>query len=89
MAISPKVRVMPAEGDAGSISIQYDSVLEPYARTEQSVPLTETQAWKEASFRLAQPKFRNRQNALADFRLCVANPNLSVRAVKLVESRPR
>jgi hypothetical protein len=37
-------------------------------------------------FLLDAPLFDNRQNGKADFRLGAANPDLSVRAVKLVKN---
>jgi hypothetical protein len=79
----------PVGAGGGTLSIQYDAAAEPYTRTGQTVQLTGSQAWKEAAFVLDRPLFRNRQNALGDFRVCAKNPNLSVRAVKLVENKPR
>jgi hypothetical protein len=79
----------PPDAGGGAISIDYDAVAGPYKRTEQMVPLTGSQTWKEARFVLEQPLFRNRLSALGDFRVNVVNPDLSVRSVKLVENKPR
>ena len=79
----------PQGAGGGALSVQYDAVAGIYTRTEQTVQLTGSNMWKEATFRLDAPLFRNHQSALGDFRVCADNPNLSVRSVKLVENKPR
>jgi hypothetical protein len=76
----------PSGAGRGALSIQYDAAAGSYTRTDQTVALTGSQTWKEAAFLLDRPLFRNRQNALGDFRVCTQNPNLSVRSVKLVKN---
>jgi hypothetical protein len=79
----------PPAGAGGVLYIEYDAVAGPYTRTEHTVRLTGSNTWKEEVFVLDQPRFRNHQNALGDFRVSVVNPNLSVRGVKVVENKPR
>jgi hypothetical protein len=72
----------------GWLSLQYDARDGPYTSTAQRVKLTGTMKWTRATFVLDAPLFNGAQNDQADFRLCVAGPDLSVRAIKLVKNRP-
>jgi hypothetical protein len=72
----------------GWLSLQYDARDGPYTSTAQRVRLEGTMKWTRATFVLDAPLFNGAQNDQADFRLCVANPDLSVRAIKLVKNRP-
>jgi len=72
----------------GWITLQYDARDGPYTSTAQRVKLAGSLKWTRATFVLEAPVFTSREADAADFRLCVANPDLSVRALKLVKNRP-
>jgi hypothetical protein len=72
----------------GWLSLQYDARDGPYTSTAQRVKLTGTMKWTRATFVLDAPLFNGAQNDQADFRLSVAGPDLSIRAIKLVKNRP-
>jgi len=71
----------------GWISLQYDARDGPYTSTAQRVKLAGSLKWTRATFVLEAPVFTGREADAADFRLCVANPDLSVRALKLVKNK--
>jgi len=72
----------------GWISLQYDGRDGVYTSTAQRVKLTGSDQWTRATFVLESPVFAGRQTNSADFRLCVAGPDLSVRSLKLVKNKP-
>jgi hypothetical protein len=72
----------------GWITLQYDARDGPYTSTAQRIKLKGSMKWTRATFVLDTPVFTGRQNDTADFRVCVANPDLSVRALKLVKNQP-
>jgi hypothetical protein len=67
----------------GWISLQYDGRDGPYTSTAQRVKLNGTMKWTHATFVAEAPVFSGRENDGADFRLCVANPDLSVRGIRI------
>jgi hypothetical protein len=70
----------------GWISLQYDGGDGPYTSTAQSVKLRGSMKWTRATFVMESPVFSSRENDQADFRLCVANPDLSVRSINLARN---
>jgi hypothetical protein len=44
-------------------------------------------SWKRATFVLDAPVFEGRENDGADFRLCLAESKLPIRALKLVKNK--
>lgn len=70
----------------GWITIQYDAVEGPYTRAANEARLRGSGVWTQAVFYLESPVFQSRQNDRADFRICVANPELPVRSVKLARN---
>src|ERR1043166_3408929 len=72
----------------GWISLQYDGRDGIYTSTAQRVKLGGTMKWTHATFVLDAPLFSGRENDQADFRLCIANPDLSVRAIKVAMNAP-
>ena len=72
----------------GWISLQYDGRDGPYTSTAQRVKLSGTMKWARATFVLDAPVFHGAQSDGADFRVCAANSDLSVRALKLVKNKP-
>jgi hypothetical protein len=72
----------------GWLSLQYDGRDGPYTSTAQRVKLEGTMKWTHATFVLDAPLFNGARNGQADFRLCVAGPDLSIRAIKLVKNKP-
>ena len=72
----------------GWITLQYDARDGPYTSTAQRVRLEGSLQWKPATFVLDAPLFNGSQNDGADFRLCVAGPELSVRSIKLLKNTP-
>lgn len=80
--------IPPTDSRTGFISIQYDAPAGPYTRVAQRVRLTGAEKWKQTIFFLDNPLFQNRQNSGGDFRLCILNPELPVRSIKLAKNIP-
>ncbi len=72
----------------GWISLQYDGPDSPYTSTAQRVRLEGTLKWTRATFVLEAPLFNGAENDQADFRVCVAGPELFVRSLQLVKNKP-
>ena len=69
-----------------ALTLEYDSTQGPYTRHAESVPLTGSNRWKQARFRLHDPLFKGRQNHGADFRVCALAPDLYVRSVTVLKN---
>lgn len=70
----------------GWISLQYDGRDGVYTSTAQRVKLNGTMKWTHATFVIDAPLFNGAENDQADFRICVANPDLSVRSIKVAKN---
>jgi hypothetical protein len=74
-----------------TFNLQYDSHEDigekqgAYAPTAQRVKGSGSATWKTGTFVLENLRFEGRQNAQADFRVCVTSSNLLVRSVTLTK----
>lgn len=81
-----KIEVEYFDGPEGVFGIQYDGNKETYQWVEQEIPLRGSLLWLTGRFNIKSARFRNRQNAKADFRLWVSPPELRVRRVMITRS---
>jgi Putative collagen-binding domain of a collagenase/Family of unknown function (DUF6298) len=68
--------------DTGFVEPQFDAMENRYASGKR-IPLTGSQTWKSAVWKLTNCKFANRQNSGADFRIHVGPNAVRIKAVEL------
>ena len=98
--LAPSLKVIPTndvlvtvdyfDAAPGYFVMDYDSFSEAkssgaYTRTRTRVDLKADQRWHRAAFVLERPRFEQRQNDGADFRLAVIGPRLAVRSISLAQ----
>jgi hypothetical protein len=87
--VQAKVQVEYFDTTNATFNLQYDSHEDigekqgAYAPTAQRVKGSGSATWKTGTFVLENLRFEGRQNAQADFRVCVTSSNLLVRSVTL------
>jgi hypothetical protein len=89
--VQAKVQVEYFDTTNATFNLQYDSHEDigekqgAYAPTAQRVKGSGSATWKTGTFVLENLRFEGRQNAQADFRVCVTSSNLLVRSVTLTK----
>jgi hypothetical protein len=89
--VQAKVQVEYFDTTNATFNLQYDSQEDigekqgAYAATAQRVKGSGSATWKTGTFVLENLRFEGRQNAQADFRVCVTSSNLLVRSVTLTK----
>jgi hypothetical protein len=89
--VQAKVQVEYFDTTNAMFNLQYDSHEDigekqgAYAPTAQRVKGSGSATWKTGTFVLENLRFEGRQNAQADFRVCVTSSNLLVRSVTLTK----
>ena len=89
--VQAKVQVEYFDTTNTTFNLQYDSHEDigekqgAYAPTAQRVKGSGSETWKTGTFVLENLRFEGRQNAQADFRVCVTSSNLLVRSVTLTK----